>query len=235
MGCFPCIFFAKSIDVRKGKGVFIEKVFTNYKKMYQMCDFYAAREYHKDAIAVCDAFVATMSGKQESVLVQLSKGVREAIQSNRKKLRSIIETIALCGRQNISLHGHQDSGTDVEGEQAAGKNHGNFWALLKFRISAGDTTLSDHLNSAARNATYTSPDIQNQLINILGDQIRADSERGFSMLRKVNTDQRPTLKQSTIISLMAIKFNSKECCHDSIFNEELLTKCKKATVLHNTK
>ncbi len=46
--------------------------------------------------------------------------------------------------------------------------------------------------------------------------MHADSERGFSMLRKVHTDQRPSLKQST----------------DSIFSEELLTKCKKATVLH---
>ncbi len=63
----------------------------------------------------------------------------------------------------------------------------------------------------------------------------ADSERGFSMLRKVHTDQRPTLKQSTIVSLMAIKFNSEECCHDAIFNEELLTMCKKATVLYNKK
>ncbi len=62
----------------------------------------------------------------------------------------------------------------------------------------------------------------------------ADSERG-SMLRKVHTDQRPSLKQSTIISLMTIKFNSEECCHDSILSEELLTKCKKATVLHNKK
>ncbi len=59
----------------------------------------------------------------------------------------------------------------------------------------------------------------------------ADSERGFSMLRKVHTDQRPTLKQSTIISIMTIKFNSEECCHDSIFSEELLTKCKKAIKL----
>ena len=50
----------------------------------------------------------------------------------------------------------------------------------------------------------------------------ADSERGFSMLRKIHTDQRPTLKQSTIISLMSIKFNAEECCHDSVFNEDLL-------------
>ena len=190
--CFPCVLFAKSIDVRKGKGVFIETAFTNYKKMYEMCDFHAAREYHKDAIAVCDVFIVTMSGKQESVLVQLREGAREAIQINRKKLRSII--VALCGCQNISLRGHQDNGTDVEGEQAAGTNHGNFWALLNFRISAADTTLSDHLKSAARNATYTSPDIQNQLINILGDQIRDTILRkvrnslGFAMIADEVTD-----------------------------------------------
>ena len=39
----------------------------------------------------------------------------------------------------------------------------------------------------------------------------ADSERGFSILSKIHTDQRPTLKQSTLISLMSIKFNSEEC------------------------
>ncbi len=31
--------------------------------------------------------------------------------------------------------------------------------------------MRDHLQSAARNSTYTSPDIQNQLISILGDHI----------------------------------------------------------------
>ena len=190
----PCVLFAKSIEIRKGRGVFIETAFTNFKKMYEMCDFHAAREYYKDAIAVCDAFVVTMSGKQESVLVQLREGARETIQINRKKPQSIIETIALCGRQNISLRGHQDSLSDIEGEQAAGYNHGNFWALLNFRISAGDTTLSDHLNSAAKNATYTSPDIQNQLINILGGQIcgmilrKVHNSPGFALIADEVTD-----------------------------------------------
>ena len=60
----------------------------------------------------------------------------------------------------------------------------------------------------------------------------ADSERGFSVLRKIHhTDQRPSLKPSTISSLMAIKFNSEECCYDTPFSPELLSKCKKATVL----
>ena len=34
----------------------------------------------------------------------------------------------------------------------------------------------------------------------------ADSERGFSMLRKIHTDQRVNLDQSTIIALMGMKF-----------------------------
>ena len=68
-----------------------------------------------------------------------------------------------------------DSGADMEGVQASSTNHGNFCALLNFRISAGDIILRDNLQSTARNATYTPPppppDIQNQLISILGDQI----------------------------------------------------------------
>ena len=56
----------------------------------------------------------------------------------------------------------------------------------------------------------------------------ADSERGFSMLRKIHTDQQASLDQSTIVALMCTKMNS-ECCTDVTFDSELLTKCKKAT------
>ena len=122
--------------------------------MYKVCDLHAAREHHKDVMAICDAFVERMSGKQESLLIQLRERTRETIQNNRKELCSITEIIVLCGRQNIALRGLRDSGTDMEGVQAASTNHGNFCALLNFRISAGDTILRDHLQSAARNVTY---------------------------------------------------------------------------------
>ena len=57
--------FARSIDVGKSKGVLVETAFTNFKKMYEVCDLHAAREYHKDTIAVYDAFVERMSGMRE--------------------------------------------------------------------------------------------------------------------------------------------------------------------------
>ena len=59
----------------------------------------------------------------------------------------------------------------------------------------------------------------------------ADSERGFSVLRKIHMDQRPSLNQESLIALMTIKFNNSNCCYDNSLDDELLTKCKKATSL----
>ncbi|XP_011404810.1 PREDICTED: 52 kDa repressor of the inhibitor of the protein kinase-like [Amphimedon queenslandica] len=160
-----------STDVRKSKGTFIETPFTNFKKAYELCDSHADRHYHKDAVVFCDGFVQEMSGRQASVAVQLRRDLSHCIQTNRRKLHSIVETIMLCGRQNIPLRGHRDSGTDIKGASSS-SNHGNFQALLTFRVSAGDTILKEHLESAGKNAIYTSPEIQNQILNILGDYIR---------------------------------------------------------------
>ena len=58
---------ARSTDVRKGKGALVDTAFNNFKKMYDVCDTHASREYHKDAVAACEAFVQVISGRQESV------------------------------------------------------------------------------------------------------------------------------------------------------------------------
>ena len=63
---------------------------------------------------------------------------------------------AICGRQNVALRGHQDSALDVERDVDDSQNHGNFLALLNFRIDAGDSVLENHLSTAAQSATYTS-------------------------------------------------------------------------------
>ena len=60
----------------------------------------------------------------------------------------------------------------VDLERDGTASHGNFWALLQFRAAEGDLVLREHLSHAPRNATYTSPDIQNQIIDILGDYVR---------------------------------------------------------------
>ena len=51
-------------------------------------------------------------------------------------------------------------------------NRDNFQALLRFRVDAGDQVLKEHLETASLNATYTSKEIQNQMISVCGDIIR---------------------------------------------------------------
>eukprot|EP00731_Ephydatia_muelleri_P033574 Em0032g36a len=65
------------------------------------------------------------------------------------------------------MRGHRDDKPAIQENLCA--NHGNFLALLKFRIQAGDTMLQDHLLNSAGNALYTSKTIQNELITIWGD------------------------------------------------------------------
>ena len=59
----------------------------------------------------------------------------------------------------------------------------------------------------------------------------ADSERGFSILTKIHTDQTSNLEQSTIVSIMTMKFNSDDCYFDVNLPEDILVKCKKATYM----
>ena len=56
-------------------------------------------------------------------------------------------------------------------EYTPNAQHGNFWALLQFRIAAGDIVLRDHLALCSRNATYTSYRILNQILDILGNTV----------------------------------------------------------------
>ena len=95
--------FARSIDVRKAKGVFVETAFTNFKKMCEVCDLHAAREYHKDATAVCDAFVERMSGKRESVLIQLRRSKRNHPEQQKEALLYYRDNSLVWSAEHCSL------------------------------------------------------------------------------------------------------------------------------------
>ena len=49
--------------------------------------------------------------------------------------------------------------------------NGNFEFFIKW-LAKYDESLSEHLSTAAKNAHYLSPQIQNEMINCLGESIR---------------------------------------------------------------
>ena len=143
--------FYRSKNFRAQAGVLVSYALTNFKHATDSLKKHEQKDYHKEAVVKMESFTTVMSGQQDSISVQINNAAKELVAQNRKKLHSIIETIILCGRQNIPLHGHHDAGTDLE---RAFDGHRNFWALIQFRISSGDTLLREHLTTAPKNATY---------------------------------------------------------------------------------
>lgn len=81
---------------------------------------------------------------------------------NRDKITPIIEAIILCGRQEMSLRGHRDSGCIKVDDST--KNEGNFREILKYRAK-GDSQLRETLELPNKREMYISPRIQNEIIS----------------------------------------------------------------------
>ena len=128
----------------KELGIFVTKPFINFKKAAEKLDEHShGKKFHKIAVDAAMTFMQIQNKRILSIDQQLSIQ-RTAIAQDRLKLCSIVEII-FCGRQGISLRGHQDDHTYVDTDLA---NHGNFLALLQFRIQAGDKVLSEHFQTA---------------------------------------------------------------------------------------
>lgn len=87
-----------------------------------------------------------------------------------RRLQSIIKVLLVCGRQNLALRGNTEVGRVLDNDDET--NDGNFRALLRERADAGDEVLREHLTSCPANATYVSPNSQNQLISECGNIIK---------------------------------------------------------------
>ena len=170
--CLPCVLFSTTGYRGSDPGVLVSRSLTTFNKALEVLRKHTDKSYHKDAVVKADEFLKVMTHKQPHIQCRLDQARADRIALNRQKLASIFQTILLCGRQNIPLRGHQDNVTDIERDSQHEANHGNFHALLQFRIEAGDTILSEHLAQGSRNAMYTSSVIQNQIIAVLADQVR---------------------------------------------------------------
>ena len=108
------VLFSRRDNFRSDPGVLVKTPLTKFKKALELFDKHQAKSYHKTAVVKLEEFTKVMSGQQQSIRVRLNESARELVASNRRKLQSIVETIGFCGRQNIPLRGHRDSGLDVE-------------------------------------------------------------------------------------------------------------------------
>ncbi|XP_042150111.1 uncharacterized protein LOC121838108 [Ixodes scapularis] len=131
---------------------------------------HSGTDYHKRATVDAQSFLDVMTGNVDSSQMQLNKQAKEEHKSNKAKLCAIVETVLLCGRQDLALRGDKDSGRLTLEESV--KYDGKFSALLRYRANGGDCTLAEHIRTAGNNALYTSPTIKNEITSIIGNLIQ---------------------------------------------------------------
>ena len=167
--CLPCVLFASA--VKKG-GLKLDRLLYN-----PICTWTSATrkfkehecnsEVHKASVVMAEEFKKSVENKSVPIHHMLDQAAARSIEENRAKVKSILKTVILCGKQNLPLRGHHDDSSHLDGDN----NPGNFQKLLEFRVDAGDKILEDHLKNAAKNATYRSKTIQNEIISCCGEYI----------------------------------------------------------------
>ena len=159
-----CIFCALFATSRNKLGVLVNRPFTAWIKVQKILDGHAGNKYHADATHAALCLQQSIERPQGNVDVCLNSRLLQNIHDNREILRCCAEAILFCGRQCIALRG------DVEKVDAQ-CNPGNFLATMKVIANHSDI-VKKHLEKPCQsNATYLSPDTQNQLIDIIGKKI----------------------------------------------------------------
>ncbi|XP_025208755.1 uncharacterized protein LOC112604102 [Melanaphis sacchari] len=161
----------------------IHKMVTDHFKQYQLLKNFGKRllkmdlsyhnslQYHKTSLLKAEMFLNIFVKNVPSIIDTLDNDRTEQIKLNRLKLTPIIECIILCGRQELALCGHRNTGSINfnDASNSNDSNEGNFRAILKYKAKDLDY-LKEHFESDSRNK-YISPRIQNEIITICGDII----------------------------------------------------------------
>lgn len=170
--CKYCVLFAKhGAGVNSQElGSLVKKKFTNWVKAKEVFKNHAETDYHNACITDFKNLKRTLENRSLQVINQIDTARSEAILRNRHNLKPIIETVILCGRQELALRGHRDSGNIDTNSVCTEKNEGNFRALLRYR-SQGDRELKDMLDGSGK-IKYLSPLLQNEIISSCNNVIK---------------------------------------------------------------
>ena len=95
----------------------------------------------------------------KNVLSLINQQHKKTVDENQQYLKDIIETLIFLGRQGISLRGHCENNESL--------NKGN---LLK--LWSKDSTSISRFFTNKKYTTYTSHNIQNELLDIIAENIR---------------------------------------------------------------
>ncbi|KAL4153611.1 hypothetical protein QTP88_001444 [Uroleucon formosanum] len=239
MGMNKCILFAnkggkdKNIDLKSLVTVPLTK-FAKILAKDGILSRHNQHIYHLNAVSTSNDFLICYKNPEKDIINLVNTSRMKQVTENRLRLKPIIETVVLCGRQNIPLRGHRD-----QGDLLSFKNHhnplvvneGNFRELLRFRISAGDKILENHLQTTTSKATYISHTTQEDIISCCKDEIifnileNVKVSKYYSIIFDETTDVSHTSQMSLILrnvdseNKVYERFISFIDCHSHVYGK----------------
>lgn len=130
---------------------------------------HAGSEQHQLAMTKWMDNIAS-THKKTSIIHQLDDAHNKYVSRNREYMKVLIETLVFTAQQNIAQRGHVEARNSLE--CISDENRGNFLELLHLRCK-DIPWLAEKLNTQLKNsAQWTSPDIQNEILTIVAEQIR---------------------------------------------------------------
>uniref|UniRef100_A0A2S2P594 Repressor of the inhibitor of the protein kinase n=1 Tax=Schizaphis graminum TaxID=13262 RepID=A0A2S2P594_SCHGA len=173
-------------------------------------------KYHLSAVLDSEHFLKVLNKEEPSIIERIDRNRMTQVEENRKRLRPIIECILLCGREELALRGHKDFGSISVDEDTL--SQGNVRAILKYRAK-GDDFLRNILEGPGKRNKYTSPTIQNDVIECCNTIIlrkiakKVNESKCFSVLADETTDI--STKEQLAICVRYIS-------EDNMLNEDFL-------------
>jgi len=93
-----------------------------------------------------------------TVAHRLDSACQKVVETNRHYVKTVAEVLLLCAKQDLHLRGHR--------EYSESKNQGNFREILTL-VPNHDAVVREKLQDGPHNAMYSSPEIQNTLLEIM--------------------------------------------------------------------
>ncbi|XP_014676415.1 PREDICTED: uncharacterized protein LOC106816351, partial [Priapulus caudatus] len=153
-------------------------------------------------------------GVTSSIKQHISQAYADEVKRNREIMASIVDVILQLGSRGIALRGSWIKCQDGEKRPLTGSENGyedgNFNSFVEWK-SHFDEVLMNHLQHHDGNAKYLSPEVQNQLIFHIGDEIRdkiiaeANQADLFSIMADESADAANQEQMSLSVRYVAIE------------------------------
>lgn len=161
--CSYCLCFASSDE----QSPFVTDGFKNWKKAIGKKDGYldkhAGSAAHITASQRAKNFLRCVQNAGEDINAKLCQQEKDAQIRTKKGLLSIIDVVLVLGQRGVALRGNWQK--EIQEED------GNFNFFMNWKAKY-DTDLANHLGKASKAAKYTSPHIQNEIIELCQKEIR---------------------------------------------------------------